>query len=273
MPFSILLEIALQPCGWLAAYIGSALTSDVDLSFRNLGGTAIQHLPVGPDTGTLTTTVKITRVSSSAGMIIQHYDFAVRSAGRDVYTGNTYFGFFTKDALANQVGLREFPLYQPSEEERRQAWAGDYPREAPCPDSMLRMVDKIAWHLPNGGPHALGAAEGRIVVDPEAWFFKAHFYQDAVWPGSLGLESFLQVARFLAERRWGVPVESLSAPALTKPHQWVYRGQVLPSDREVTVQAIVVAADDEKRQMTLEGLLAVDGRIIYRMTDFTLSAQ
>src|SRR5262249_43520256 len=27
MPFAVLLEIALQPCGWLAAYCGSALTS------------------------------------------------------------------------------------------------------------------------------------------------------------------------------------------------------------------------------------------------------
>ncbi len=26
MPFAVLLEIALQPCGWLAAYLGSALT-------------------------------------------------------------------------------------------------------------------------------------------------------------------------------------------------------------------------------------------------------
>ena len=32
MPFAVLLEVALQPCGWLAAYIGSALTSPSDLS-------------------------------------------------------------------------------------------------------------------------------------------------------------------------------------------------------------------------------------------------
>lgn len=271
MPFSILLEVALQPCGWLAAYVGSALTSDVDLSFRNLGGTAVQHLPVGPEIGTLTTTVKITRVSSSAGMIIQHYDFAVRSAGRDVYTGNTYFGFFTKDALAKQVGLREFPLYQPSETDRALAWVGDYPRQAPYPDTMMRMVDQITWYLPDGGPHGLGAAEGRIGVDPDAWFFKAHFYQDPVWPGSLGLESFLQLSRFVAGRRWGVEVDRISAPAMGKPHQWVYRGQVLPTDREVTVQAVVVSADDENREMTFDGLLSVDGRIIYRMMDFRLS--
>ena len=57
MPFAVLLEIALQPCGWLAAYMGSALTSEVDVSFRNLGGTATQLLPVFPDVGTLTVRV------------------------------------------------------------------------------------------------------------------------------------------------------------------------------------------------------------------------
>src|SRR5207245_280096 len=107
IPFAVLLEIALQPCGWLAAYLGSALTSDVDLAFRNLGGRATQLAPVGPDIGTLTTWVKITRVSRSGGMIIQNYDYRVSTGGRTVYEGDTYFGFFTRDALANQVGLRE----------------------------------------------------------------------------------------------------------------------------------------------------------------------
>ena len=53
MPFAILLEIALQPCGWLAAYLGSALTSKEDLSFRNLGGKAVYLEPVLADAGTL----------------------------------------------------------------------------------------------------------------------------------------------------------------------------------------------------------------------------
>ena len=56
MPFAVLLEAALQPCGWLAAYVGSALTSPTDISFRNLGGNAVQHRPVTPESGTLTAT-------------------------------------------------------------------------------------------------------------------------------------------------------------------------------------------------------------------------
>ncbi|UPT75516.1 MAG: hypothetical protein M0D55_07515 [Elusimicrobiota bacterium] len=51
MPFGVLLEVALQPCGWLAAYCGSALTSPIDLSFRNLGGDAVQSIEVTPTPG------------------------------------------------------------------------------------------------------------------------------------------------------------------------------------------------------------------------------
>ena len=38
MPFCVFLEAALQPCGWLASFVGSTLTSDDALFFRNLDG-------------------------------------------------------------------------------------------------------------------------------------------------------------------------------------------------------------------------------------------
>ena len=66
MPFCVLLEIALQPCGWLAAYLGSALRSPIDLKFRNLGGSAELLEPVGPRTGRLTMAARLTRVSEAA---------------------------------------------------------------------------------------------------------------------------------------------------------------------------------------------------------------
>lgn len=43
MPFSVLMEVVLQASGWLASYVGSALTSDTDLLFRNLDGTGTVH--------------------------------------------------------------------------------------------------------------------------------------------------------------------------------------------------------------------------------------
>ena len=83
---------------------------------------------------------------------------------------------------------------------------------------MLRMVDRIEAYIPDGGAHGLGLVVGRIAVDPAFWFFKAHFYQDPVWPGSLGLESFLQLLKYVAWKRWGEP----RLPAGKRP-RWVVR--------------------------------------------------
>jgi 3-hydroxymyristoyl/3-hydroxydecanoyl-(acyl carrier protein) dehydratase len=270
MPFAVLLEIALQPCGWLAAYCGSALASKEDLSFRNLGGKATQFRPVTPESGTLTTTVKMTSVSNSAGMIIQHYDMLVRDEIGDVYKGTTYFGFFTKGALANQVGIRDAKVPWPNEEELMRAQGDVLPHDAPFPAPMLRMVDRVAAYIPDGGSKGLGLVVGSIAVDPEFWFFKAHFYQDPVWPGSLGLESFLQLLKYAAWKRWGEGAKPWQTVAINRPHSWVYRGQVLPTDREVTVVLEIVAVDDHNRRLTANGFLTVDGRVIYQMTDFSL---
>ena len=140
MPFAVLLEVGLQPCGWLAAYLGSALTSDIDLSFRNLGGQGVQHAPVTRDTGVLSTTVKITRVSQSAGMIVQNYDFEIRSARGPVYTGDTYFGFFSKKALVDQVGIRDSDPLRPH---RRRATAR--PERLPSPSQHLTRTNGFRW--------------------------------------------------------------------------------------------------------------------------------
>ncbi|HVK17058.1 MAG TPA: hypothetical protein VM533_08915, partial [Fimbriiglobus sp.] len=267
MPFSVLLEVALQPCGWLAAYCGSALTSDTDLKFRNLGGKATQFLPVTPDVGTLTVTAKMTGVSKSAGMIIQNYDMLVTSRRGKVYEGTTYFGFFSAEALANQVGMSaaKVPvLTGPAE-------SGRLPADAPFPAPALRMVDRIDGYQPADGRNGLGLVRGSIAVDPTFWFFQAHFYQDPVWPGSLGLESFLQLLKYAAWKRWGDPgLDGWQTVGLGKQHEWVYRGQVVPTDREVTVLLEVTSADDAGRRMTADGFLTVDGRVIYQMTGFSL---
>jgi 3-hydroxymyristoyl/3-hydroxydecanoyl-(acyl carrier protein) dehydratase len=272
LPFAVVLEVALQACGWLAAYMGSALTSPDDLCFRNLEGSAELLEPVGPDAGTLTTRVRVTRVASSGGMIIQSFDFETRSRGRPVYRGTTTFGFFTRPALAQQVGLREARPYEPSPAERARGRGFAYPRTAPFPDDRLRMIDRVELFVPDGGPHGLGFLRGHKDVDPGEWFFQAHFYQDPVWPGSLGLESFVQLLKVAAVERWplgdGVRFEAMRGRA----HRWAYRGQVVPTNRRVTVQAVVTACDDDARQLTADGLLLVDGLVIYQMTDFTLRA-
>ena len=271
MPFAVLLEIALQPCGWLAAYVGSALTSDTDLSFRNLGGTGRQFVPIYPTAGTLTTRVKLTRLSSSAGMILQWFDFEVKASSELVYQGDTYFGFFPAAALARQEGIQNAQRYQLSTAELARGRSLAYPAQPPFPGDQLRMVDQIEVFLPDGGPHKLGFIRASRPVRREEWFFKAHFYQDPVVPGSLGLESFLQLLKFLARERWGNPGEKgWQAVALNEPHEWIYRGQVIPDNRLVTIEAVVTAVDESSRLLTAEGFLAVDGRVIYGMKRFTV---
>lgn len=270
MPFAVLLEIALQPCGWLAAYLGSALTSDTDLSFRNLGGTATRFLPATANTGTIVTEVTITDVARSGGMIIQHFNYDLHCEAGRIYQGNTYFGFFTHEALANQIGLREALPYQPGLAETARGSRFSYPVQAPYPDSMLRMIDRITLFDPDGGPAGLGFISGTAPVDPEAWFFKAHFYQDPVWPGSLGLESFIQLLKVVACHRWGDDGAAFAAMAPGQQHSWVYRGQIIPTDNEVMVQAVIREVDNKEKILRADGFLGVDGRIIYQMTNFTL---
>ncbi|MBL0226310.1 MAG: type I polyketide synthase [Geobacteraceae bacterium] len=271
MPFSVLLEAALQPCGWLAAYVGSALTSPTDISFRNLGGTAIQHRAVTPDSGTLTCSATMKKVATSGGMIIQEFDFNVADRHGILYEGDTMFGFFSKEALANQVGIRDAQPYRPTAQEIGRGRSLPYPETAPFPEKQLRMIDTIELFVADGGPQGIGYIRGVKDVDPEEWFFKAHFYEDPVTPGSLGLESFLQLVKFAAVERWGWQNGNvLEVSALGKAHSWLYRGQVVPSNKRVTVEAWVTGMDDDRQVMTAAGFLSVDGKTIYQMNEFTV---
>ena len=60
--------------------------------------------------------------------------------------------------------------------------------------------------------------------------------------------------------------------ALGQQHSWMYRGQVIPSNEIVTVEASIEAVDDEERCIRGSGWLMVDGRVIYKMSDFALRA-
>lgn len=274
MPFAVLLEIALQPCGWLAGYIGSALTSDIDLSFRNLGGQAEQFYPIYPNIGTLTIKVHITRASSSGGMIIQHYDYEVHSRLGLAYKGNTYFGFFSKQALSQQVGIRDAVLHAPTAAELSRARSFDFPETGLFPKTQMRMIDRVEVLVADGGPRGLGFVKGTKRVNPEEWFFKAHFYQDPVCPGSLGLESFLQLLKVLMVDRFAIAETGrLEAIAVGQPHEWIYRGQILPTDDLVTVEAVITEIDEENRLIRADGFLSVDGRIIYGMKNFTAACR
>lgn len=288
MPFAVLLETALQPCGWLAAYLGSALASPVDLKFRNLGGTATWHEEVFPTHGTLATRVRMTRVSQAGGMIIEDFDMEMTCDGRPVYSGVTTFGFFSASALTNQIGIRDARerLYVPSDAELARARSWRYAREAPrtpddatqapcrpasLPGQAFLFNDEVEAFVADGGPNGLGYIRGGKTVDADEWFFKAHFYQDPVVPGSIGLEAFIQLLETVALERWPHLAEThrFVPTLLGEPHTWVYRGQVTPANKRVTVEAWITAVrEDPHPTLVGSGFLHVDGLTIYEMRDF-----
>jgi len=289
-PISIILEIALQPCGWLAAYMGSALRSPNDLRFRNLGGSATLFDEVPPDAGTLTVRARLTNASEAADMIIEHFDFEVCCREKRIYNGKTYFGFFTRQALAQQEGIREATqhAYVPAPESIRNGIAREFVDLAPLapgdpavdmaptlalPAKSIRMIDRIEVYIPDGGPDGLGFVRGTKTVDPAEWFFEAHFYQDPVCPGSLGIESFIQLLKFVALERWPQLENSHRFGLLKEVEQtWIYRGQILPENKLVTVEAVITKIQEAPLPVIqADGYLKVDGLPIYKLENFGIA--
>lgn len=256
LPFAVLLETALQPCGWLAAWQGSALLGgEEDLFFRNLEGEATLHAPLDLGGSEAEVRVELQNVSPAGGMILQAFAFELSGPQGLVYSGNTRFGFFPEAALREQAGLPELSL-------RTDLRNAGFPVEG---DPRWRFLDRV---------EALSIDEGFAwaskEVDPGDWFFRAHFPGDPVMPGSLGIEAFLQLVRIWGERRWpGVVDKRILSPAPGR-HSWRYRGQVLPSARRVDVQ-VRVREEGEGHAVEADGLLAVDGKVIYEMRGFRLA--
>ncbi len=302
MPFAVLLEAALQPCGWLASYVGSALTIDGELGFRNLDGEGVVLAELTPGCGTLVTEVTLTRVSASGGMIIQGFDVRCHLGGRDVYRLSTVFGFFPPEALAAQAGLpedaamrgvleggargmgygareepvtcseRSDPTCPDTQTARETAGSSHAPCPVPraplLPHTKLRLIDPHPRIDRAAGAAGLGQVCGGRQVDPGEWYFKAHFFQDPVQPGSLGLEALLQtLACYLLD--WNahgdIAQPRFQSIAIGLTHRWKYRGQVLPHHRQVhTTLEITDRGRDEQGVYALaRGSLWVDGHRIY----------
>ena len=133
------------------------------------------------------------------------------------------------------------------------------------------MVDGIEAFDPTGGDYGLGYLRGLKRVNPKEWFFDAHFYQDPVMPGSLGLEAFIQVLKVAATERWGSGAcQKLESLAVGNEHEWIYRGQLIPANKEMRVDVSVKSYDDSKSQIVADGYLSVDGKCVYQIKNFAL---
>ena len=120
----------------------------------------------------------------------------------------------------------------------------------------------------------MGFIRGIMRVDPDAWFFAAHFYQDPVVPGSLGLESFLQLLKLVALDRWGGlrDTHRFCPIQIGLEHRWTYRGQIIPHNNQVEVEAVITEVrEGEEPAVIGNGFLKVDGLVIYEMQQFGIA--
>ena len=284
MPFSVLLEIALQPCGWLASYCGFAAAQAGEVYFRNLDGKrATVHAEVPPDAGVLTTEATMTSASVLGSMVIVGFEVEVRASFGPVYSLSTVFGFFPGEALANQAGLPTTDAQRaslveacPSTPQRVPARIEDHLGGA-IADGRLATLDRVTGLWPQGGAAGLGRIRAERSIDPSHWYFKAHFFQDSVQPGSIGIDAMLQALRLLAVELELQPESEtaertrfeVAAPGVDMT--WKYRGQVVPTNGCVVVDIEV----SERRGDLLvgRGSLWVDGKRIYEADGLSVRAR
>ncbi|MEU3185154.1 beta-ketoacyl synthase N-terminal-like domain-containing protein [Streptomyces sp. NPDC006923] len=257
MPFAVLMEIALQPCGWLAGYTGAPLTTETDLLFRNLDGTGTVTGEILPTTGTVRTEADLTTVSRSGEMIIMSFGVRCFADDAEVFSLSTVFGYFPSSAFDNQTGLpvseRDLAaLEAPCDRTVDLTMSPDryFGSPARLPGPMLLMLDRITGYWPEGGDAGLGRLRSEKDVDAGEWFFKAHFFQDPVQPGSLGIEAMCQLLQFyLIERGLtaGVPRPRFEPVMLGHEVIWKYRGQITPANRLIRVEMDIMEAGEDAR--------------------------
>lgn len=135
---------------------------------------------------------------------------------------------------------------------------------------MLLMLDRITGYWPDGGSAGLGRLRSEKDVVPDEWFFRAHFFQDPVQPGSLGVEAMCQLLQYhLLERGAAAGIPHPRFEPVLPGHEttWTYRGQITPSTRliRVTMDITESGRDDRGPYALADAALWGDDTCIYRV--------
>lgn len=299
MPYSVLMEIALQPCGLLGAYLGSTLQfPDKNLFFRNLDGEGeLFDLLDGTDFRGKTISNKAVLVSSVAlgGTILQNYTFELSVDGAVFYKGKSSFGFFPGEALAQQVGLdngKAIPAWYQTEQLSEQQYMqikldslygkmklfkapSDKPHYRLAGD-QLNLLDKLII-AKDGGQYGKGYVHASKAVKTYDWFFTCHFYQDPVMPGSLGVEAIIQaIQTFALQQDLGKKFKSPRFVQLANHKTvWKYRGQILLHVKEMHLEVHIKSIEERDGVLAIiaDAYLWNENMRIYQVTDLALGIE
>jgi 3-hydroxymyristoyl/3-hydroxydecanoyl-(acyl carrier protein) dehydratase len=266
-PYSILLEMALQPCGFMSAYLGTMLISPAsNLYFRNLDGEARIIRQVDLRGKTVRAWAKLISHTVNEETVIQKFEFRLDTENQPFYQGSSVFGFFPEEAMLRQLGLDNGQKSLP--EYLKYGMANIQGKIIDIPSFTASEMSKEGLHLsggrldlldqvyvnPQGGPNKLGYIFASRDIDPKAWFFVNHFYQDPVMPGSLGIEAILEAMRvFAIDQGLGSNFANASFSLDEQSFQWKYRGQILKTVRSMYVEININRIEQDQKGIAISG--------------------
>ncbi len=238
LPYSICMEIALQPCGVLSAYLGTPLRfPEVDYYFRNLDGEAVFHRLLDARGKTIHTHAELLKTIYFGSTIIQHFSFNLSCEGAIFFEGNSSFGYFSPEAMAGQAGLdggkTVLPWLQQTGQEKLVVPIQGTAFETFLPKGKLRLIDS-AVIMDGAGVHHEGYAFASRRNSPQDWFYACHFHEDPVMAGSLGIEAIIQVMKIFARQH--SKSSGVADFVVGQKMNWSYRGQVLQHNQEVKIE-------------------------------------
>ncbi|MCJ7715490.1 MAG: PfaB family protein, partial [Anaerolineales bacterium] len=278
IPHVSLMELALQPCGFLSAYMGSIKNmSDLDLYFRNLDGEGILIEWPAVLGHTLTNRVELLSTSTLKNVVIQEYSFELSTRGSVFYQGKSSFGYFPLPMLLNQSGLdgnqRITPWMESNLEKGSWVKFSSPSISSQKPELPGMPEIKQSWVSPTGGNFQKGYIFTEQTVPSNSWFYDAHFYQDPVMPGSLGIETIAQaIIKSAPELR--VPENT---PWRIKPGTrtaWKYRGQITRETSGIKIDFHIkdIIPGDQGWKIIGDGNLWKEDIRIYQVTDLSLES-
>lgn len=288
MPYSVLMEISLQPNGFISGYMGTTLGfPGQELFFRNLDGNGklLRHVDLRGKTIVNDSRLLSTVIAGSN--IIQNFSFELSCDGEPFYQGKAVFGYFKGDALKNQLGIDNGKTTQP--------W---HVQNGIVADSQINLLDKQhrSFNAPQGQPHyrlaggqlnfidkaeivtaggkaGLGYLYAERTIDPSDWFFQFHFHQDPVMPGSLGVEAIIELMQTYAiNQDLGAGFKNPKFGQILSDIKWKYRGQINPLNKQMSLDVHITSVTDDngKRIIMGDANLSKDGLRIYEVKDIAI---
>ena len=291
MPYSLIMEIALQPNGFISGYMGTTLKyPEKDLFFRNLDGSGTLLKQIDLRGKTIVNKSVLVSTAIAGGAIIQSFTFDMSVDGELFYTGKAVFGYFSGESLTNQLGIdngkvtnawfvdnntptdnidvfdltnQSLALYKAPADKPHYKLAG----------GQMNFIDTVSV-VEGGGKAGVAYVYGERTIDADDWFFRYHFHQDPVMPGSLGVEAIIELMQTYALKNdLGAQFSNPRFIAPMTKVDWKYRGQITPLNKKMSLDVHITEIITEAGEIRIVGdaNLSKDGLRIYEVKNIVLS--